>query len=76
MGIGTAMLPTLSGRFATGDIKEYRNLLIKSLNSVLFVAIPSSIGFIVLREPIIRAIFMWGGKFSEKNGTKLPFFLF
>ncbi|HEX2944554.1 MAG TPA: murein biosynthesis integral membrane protein MurJ [Clostridia bacterium] len=67
MGIGTAMLPTLSGKFAAGEQKEYKSLLMKSLTSVLFLAVPSSAAFIVLREPLVRAVFEWGGKFTEKD---------
>ena len=67
MGIGTAVLPTLSGRFAAGEYKEYRSILMKSLTSVLFFCVPSAVAFVILREPVVRAIFMWGGKFSEKN---------
>lgn len=65
MGIGTAMLPTLSRKFAAGDLDEYRNILMKSLTSVLFLSVPSAVGFIILREPVVRAIFAWGGRFSE-----------
>jgi putative peptidoglycan lipid II flippase len=31
---------------------------------VLFWAVPSSAGFIILREPLVRAVFYWGGKFT------------
>ena len=65
MGIGTAMLPTLSRKFAAGDFDEYRNILMKSMTSVLFLSMPSAVGFIILREPVIRAIFAWGGRFGE-----------
>lgn len=67
MGIGTAVLPTLSGKFASGEEKQYKALLMKSLTSVLFVAVPSAVGFIVLREQFVRAVFKWGGKFTESN---------
>jgi putative peptidoglycan lipid II flippase len=67
MGMGTAILPSLSSRYAKGDYENYKNLMMKSLTSVLFIAIPSAAGFIVLREPIIRAIFKWGGKFTDEN---------
>lgn len=67
MGIGTAMLPALSGKYATKDFSEYKSLLMKSLTSVLYLAVPSAVGFIVLREPLIRAIFNWGGRFTESN---------
>ncbi len=67
MGIGTAILPTLSRKYAAGDFDDYRSILTKSLTSVLFLSMPSAIGFIVLKEPIVRAIFSWGGKFDENS---------
>ena len=67
MGIGTAMLPTLSRKYASAEYEEYKNILMKSLTSVLFLSIPSAAGFIVLRVPLVRAIFKWGGKFTEIN---------
>jgi len=67
VGIGTAVLPSLSGRYATGGYKEYKTLLMKSLTSVLFFAIPSSAGFLVLREQLVRAVYKWGGRFTEEN---------
>lgn len=69
-GIGTAILPTLSRKYAAGDFEEYRNILMKTLTSVLFLSMPSAVGFIILREPVVRAIFMWGGRFGE---DKVPF---
>ena len=67
VGIGTAVLPTLSGKYATGGFKEYRTLLMKSLTSVLFFAIPSAACFLILREQLVRAVFKWGGRFTEEN---------
>ena len=67
MGIGTAILPTLSRKYAAGDFDDFRNILTKSLTSVLFLSMPSAVGFIVLKEPIVRAIFSWGGKFNEES---------
>ncbi len=80
MGIGTAVLPSLSGKYAVGEHEEYKNLLMKSLTSVLFLAVPSAAGFIVLREELVRAVFKWGGRFIEENvpfvATILAFFCF
>lgn len=75
MGVGTAMLPTLSGKYAAGGIDGYRDTLTKSLNSVLFVAIPSSVGFIILGKPIVRAVFMWGGRFTEADIPAVAYIL-
>src|SRR5690606_38103505 len=59
VGIGIAVLPSLSGKFATGEYEEYKTLLMKALTSVLFFAIPSAAGFLVLREQLVRAVFKW-----------------
>lgn len=67
MGIGTAILPTLSRKFAAGEIGEYRNILTKSLSSALFLTMPSAVGFIILREPIVQAIFKWNSRFTNEN---------
>ncbi len=67
MGIGTAILPTLSRKFASGELGDFKHILIKSLNSTIFLTLPSAVGFIILREPIIRAIFQWGGRFTEEH---------
>mgnify|MGYP000710312734 CR=1 FL=1 len=67
MGIGTAVLPSLSGKYATGEYQKYKTLLMKSLTSVLFLAVPSAAGFFVLREQLVRAVFKWGGRFTEQN---------
>lgn len=67
MGIGTAILPTLARKFSTGELGEYREILSKSLNSVLFLSIPSAAAFIVLAEPVVSAIFQWGGRFSSQQ---------
>ncbi len=66
-GIGTAILPSLSGKYATGENQEYRSLLTRSLTLVLFWAVPSTAGFILLREPLVRAAFYWGGKFTKDD---------
>jgi putative peptidoglycan lipid II flippase len=67
MGVGTAVLPSLSGKYAVGGHEEYRSLLMKSLTSVLFLAVPSAAGFLILREELVRAVFKWGGKFTEED---------
>jgi putative peptidoglycan lipid II flippase len=55
--VGQAALPTLSQTVAKSDLEEFRNTLLSSIFQVLFVAIPTSVLFIVLRRPIVRIIF-------------------
>jgi len=64
-GMGIAMLPTISGRYAVGDLDEYRSILKKSLKTVLFFAIPSAFGFVVLRYPLIKTIIKFTNLVNE-----------
>ncbi|MGI6777750.1 MAG: murein biosynthesis integral membrane protein MurJ [Acetivibrionales bacterium] len=66
-GMGIAMLPTLSGRYAVGDIDEYRRILTKSLKTVLLFTIPSAFGFIVLKGPIITTILKFTNMIGEND---------
>ena len=77
-GIGIAMLPSLSSNLAEGKVKEFKDTLMKGIKSVLLMTIPAGVGFIVLREPIIRTIFKFSSEFNEDTvaitGKILMFF--
>ncbi len=76
-GMGIAMLPTLSANLALGDVQQYRDTLLKGLKTVLLLTIPSAIGFIVLKDPIISAFKITGEFTSEaalSAGNILMFF--
>ena len=77
-GIGIAMLPTLSAKLAMGDLDDYRDILMKGLKTVLFLSIPSAVGFVVLKDSLIRGIFQWTGSFNKDlvpiAGSILMFF--
>jgi putative peptidoglycan lipid II flippase len=64
MGMGTAILPTLSEKLAIGETEAFKDILAKSIKSILLLVIPSGIGFIVLRSPIISAIYKWSDNFG------------
>lgn len=64
MGMGTAILPTLSEKLAIGETEAFKKILAKSIKSVLLLVIPSGVGFIVLRSPIISAIYKWSDNFG------------
>ena len=66
-GMGIAMLPSLSSNHAVGEIEEYKSTLMKGIKTVLFLTVPSGVGFIVLREPVIRTIFKFAKSFSEES---------
>jgi putative peptidoglycan lipid II flippase len=58
--VATAALPTLSAQFALGKPDELRNSLATSLRGILLLAIPSSVGLILLREPITALMLQYG----------------
>lgn len=55
--IGTATLPTFSGQAARGEFTEMRQSLTATLRGVMLLALPSTLGLILLRQPIIAFLF-------------------
>lgn len=62
----TAAFPTLATLVAQERLDEMRHTLAVTLRNVLFLAIPASIGLILLREPMIRFLFQ-RGQFDERS---------
>lgn len=58
--IAIAALPTFSAQVSRGEIGEMRNSLAATLRGVLLLAIPATFGLIILRAPIISALFERG----------------
>jgi len=56
----TAIFPTLSASFARGDMKEVDSAFNFSASLMFFIIIPSSIGLILLRNHLVRLIYMHG----------------
>jgi putative peptidoglycan lipid II flippase len=59
-GIGIATLPTFSAQVALGEMGELRNSLTSALRSVMFLALPATLGLILLRRPLIAFLFQRG----------------
>lgn len=78
MGIGTAVLPTFSEKLAMGETESFKKMFLKSIKSILLLVIPSVVGFIVLRNQIVSAIYKWSANFSADRiyltGKILVFF--
>lgn len=60
LAMGTALLPMMSQQIARGEKEASRKTLSFAMRSIFFIILPSSVGLIVLREPIIRALFERG----------------
>lgn len=63
VAIASAMLPSVSRSAAASNLDEFRRTLSRSLSMVFLLTIPSSVGLLILGEPMIGAIFQ-GGKFE------------
>jgi putative peptidoglycan lipid II flippase len=67
MGLGTALLPTLSEKLALNKVQEFKDLLNSSFKTILYLIIPSAMGFIVLAEPLISVVYKWSLKISSER---------
>lgn len=60
VAVGIAALPTMSAEVAKGNAGKLTDLLSHSMRLILFVSIPSTIGLIILANPIINTLFERG----------------
>lgn len=58
--IAIAALPTFSAQIALGKISEMRSSLAATLRGVILLSLPATAGLIILREPVIAALFQRG----------------
>ena len=54
MSIGQAALPILSKAYNNDDPKRFRDLLIKTIQQVIYFILPASVLLFVLRVPLVR----------------------
>jgi len=66
MAIATAAFPTFSELAARGNLIELRGTLSETLRLTLFLAIPASVGLIVLREPLVELL-LERGRFDPSS---------
>jgi putative peptidoglycan lipid II flippase len=64
--IAIAALPTLAAQFSQGRLADLRGSLVASLRGVLLLAIPASLGLILLRVPLITLLYQ-RGEFTEHS---------
>jgi putative peptidoglycan lipid II flippase len=58
--VATAAFPTFSAQAARGRRDEMRSTLAATLRAVLYLSVPAAVGLIVLRTPLVQAIFQRG----------------
>ncbi|MBK6793532.1 MAG: murein biosynthesis integral membrane protein MurJ [Anaerolineales bacterium] len=64
--VAIAAMPTFSAQHALGQQDEMRFSLASSLRGVIFLALPASVGLMVLRNPIISLLYQ-RGEFDEHS---------
>ncbi len=55
--MSAAMIPSISGRFATGDIKGTRAKVHTAILTTMLIAIPAAVGIGALAEPVVSFLF-------------------
>jgi putative peptidoglycan lipid II flippase len=58
--VAIAAMPTFSAQHALGKRDEMRSSLAASLRGILLLAVPASIGLMILREPLISFLYQRG----------------
>jgi len=58
--VAIAAMPTFSAQHALGKQDELRSSLASSLRGIILLALPASVGLILLREPIISLLYQRG----------------
>lgn len=77
IALAQAVLPTMSRHVALKDTDKLKETLHFSLNVLSFILIPSTVGLIVLGEPITKVLFQRGAFTSYSTGitaTALVFY--
>lgn len=55
--MSAAMIPSISGKFATGDIKGTRGKVHTAILTTMLIAIPAAVGIGVLAKPVVSFLF-------------------
>jgi putative peptidoglycan lipid II flippase len=58
--IATAALPTFAMQVSRGELGEMRSSLAATLRGIFLLSIPSTLGLILLRQPLVAALFQHG----------------
>ena len=67
-GIAIAALPTFSALVARGEVDAMRASLADTLRGILFLALPATVGLLLLDRPIVALLFQYG-KFDANSTT-------
>ncbi|MFZ7103407.1 MAG: murein biosynthesis integral membrane protein MurJ [Peptococcaceae bacterium] len=66
IAVALAVFPTLTGQAARNEEKEFKRTMSLGVRTVIFITLPSAVGLIALKVPIVRAMFQQG-EFTANN---------
>jgi len=66
IALASAVFPFLSSAAVRKDLKEFSHILNQGIRLVLFIALPATIGLILVRTPLIELLFQ-RGKFTPED---------
>ena len=64
--VAIAAMPTFSAQHALGKVDEMRSALAASLRGVILLALPASVGLILLSEPLVSLLYQ-RGQFDQRS---------
>lgn len=74
IAMGTAVLPAISQHTARQELEEAKRMLSFALRTIFFIILPSTVGLIVLRTPIVQLLFE-RGEFDAVSTARTAFVL-
>jgi putative peptidoglycan lipid II flippase len=77
VSVMTAVTPSLSARWATGDVVAFRHRMAFGLRGILAIIIPSAVGMLILAHPLIDLVLAHGAETSaaaDSTGAALAMF--
>ena len=69
------MTPQLAGDYGSKKMDECSRLLSKSMKNALFLSIPSAVFIAVLNLDVVKAIYQWSSRYTDKNAQTAAVFL-
>lgn len=76
IAIAAAMFPTLTGYAAREEKEDFKKTMSLGVRTIIFITLPSAVGLIVLREPIVRLLFQQGQFTAEDTAATAYALLF
>jgi putative peptidoglycan lipid II flippase len=67
--IATAALPTFAMQVSRGELSDMRSSLAATLRGIFLLSIPSTLGLILLRQPLVAVLFQRGA--FDANSTEM-----